>query len=113
MGIVVHRCSPVWRTSCLGSPVRSDPEPQHLFFLSSFIVLIHIGKILVVSLGFAHGGHQQHVQPSVSRTIRKQCKLAGPLDHLDASSSCSIELMESPEEHTLSSFDEVGSQRVP
>ena len=32
--------------------------------------------------------------------------------HLNVSSSCSGELLESPEEHTLSSFDEVESQRV-
>ena len=39
-------------------------------------------------------------------------KLADPLDHLDVSSSCSGELSQSPEEHTLSSFDEVVCQRV-
>ena len=60
---------------------------------------------------FAHGGHRQHVQPGVSQTYQ-MCKLAHPLDHLDMPSSCSIELIESPEEHTLSSFAEVGSQRV-
>ena len=26
-----HGCSPVWRTTCLGSLLRSDPELQHFF----------------------------------------------------------------------------------
>ena len=47
-----------------------------------------------------------------SLASQEQCKFSNPLDHLDVSSSCSSELIKSPEEHTLSSLDEMRPQRI-
>ena len=52
------------------------------------------------------------IQASLKRFSSNE-NFADQPDHLNVSSPCSNELIESPEENTLSSLDEMGSQRVP
>ena len=67
--------------------------------LSFSILLSHVGKILVLTCG-------------ILQTFQDQLTFSNPVGRLDVSSSCSSELIKSPEEHTLSSFDEVRPQRI-
>ena len=79
----------MWHSTCLWFPVHSVPEYPH-FFLSIFIFSGHISKILILSSLFAHGGHRQHVHPSISpyasRAVRT-CRSTGP-------SQCLLSLLE-------------------
>ena len=107
-----HGCSPLWRTNCPRSHVRSDPEPQHFF-----VVLLHSTESSQRYTGFVF----------ILASWRTQVACCPPKHFFSASgavkngrstwssrcfcSSRSGELKRSPEEHALSSF-EVESQRV-
>ena len=90
----------------------------HLYNISNsstwsfFILPGHVSEILVLPSLFAHSGQRKHVQPGIPQALQKQWELADPPDNLNVSSSCSGKLLKNPEEHTLSSFDALMSQRV-
>ena len=56
--------SPVQSSTFLGFLVCSDSKPSHLLLFFS-IFLSHVGKILILSLLFAQGGHRLHVHPGI------------------------------------------------
>ena len=91
--------------------MSSDPKVLHFLF-----VYQHSPEPRRKGTGFVRSSLRvdigsMSIQESLKR-FKSNENLPIPLDHLDGSSSCSVKLIESPEEHTLGSFDEVRSQRI-
>ena len=87
-------------TTMIINVVRLSPKEQQTLVVIH--LCSHVGKILILSCPFTHGGHRQHVHPGILQAFQEQERF--PI-HLTIS-TCPllgrVKLIESPEEHTLS-----------
>ena len=103
--------SPVCRAKGFWSLEHHNPKLLHLFIV--FQYFLGPRQHRTGSLFLPGSWRRRAANPSKHfLPLQENSELADPLDHLNVSSSCPGKSIKSTEESTLSSFDELVSQRI-